>query len=483
MKEKNTKLLRNLLTLTIIILGSISFAFNQVNATTTSSGDLASTITTSSSISTSTITSVISLSNNSITVDGSTISEDTSSGIYLTYNIETNADLSSNLSNVTNKVINITKGGTYVFSGEITDAQIAVDVSDSETVNIILNGVSITCRTAPAIVIYNAYDSETAGEAGVNFYLADGTSNTVAGVHIPKSATYTVNGESKSYSKKYDGAISSEVSISFNGTGTLNISSDKEGIETKRNLTINDNGTYNIVGQDDCINASKDNESIITINGGIINCSVSSTASEGDAIDSNGSIIINGGTLNVYASATSPDSGLDSDLGTTINGGTIISTGNMYDEVKDSSTQNFIYLTFANQLSAGSKITIKDSSDNIIVEYTTDRTVTSFLYSSSLLSDGSYSVYVNDTLQWNGTTTSFAINSSSHTFSNVTDNGNTVNINNNRGGMLGQNNSSTTASTSNSTNKIMGIAFLGLGVVLVGIIATSLLKTKKKNEK
>ena len=54
---------------------------------------------------------------------------------------------------------------------------------------------------------------------------------------------------------------------------------------------------------------------------------------EGDGIDSNGYLVINDGHILVAADETSADSGLDSDLGIYLNGGTVLATGNMFDEI------------------------------------------------------------------------------------------------------------------------------------------------------
>ena len=258
--------------------------------------------------------------------------------IYVTKNTDTNEDVKD----VTEyQVVNIKKAGTYRISGSISNGQIAVDAGNSDEVKLILDGVDITCKTAPAIIIYNALDNQKEGEAGVTISLADNSENKITGSHLPKKATYTVNGESKTHSKKYDGAISSDVSLILDGNGKATINADNEGIEVKLHLTIN-GGNYEIISKDDGINANEDNVSVITINDGTIYVNVSDDGEEGDGIDSNGYIYVNGGTIYAFAHKTSPDSGLDSDCGIYINGGTVIGTGNMADEI---STKIYIHTT------------------------------------------------------------------------------------------------------------------------------------------
>ena len=52
--------------------------------------------------------------------------------------------------------ITITSGGTYVFTGTLTDGSITVSTQKTEDVRIILNGVDITCSDGPAINVAEA---------------------------------------------------------------------------------------------------------------------------------------------------------------------------------------------------------------------------------------------------------------------------------------------------------------------------------------
>ena len=315
--------------------------------------------------------------------------------IYVTKNTDTNEDVKD----VTEyQVVNIKKAGTYRISGSISNGQIAVDAGNSDEVKLILDGVDITCKTAPAIIIYNALDNQKEGEAGVTISLADNSENKITGSHLPKKATYTVNGESKTHSKKYDGAISSDVSLILDGNGKATINADNEGIEVKLHLTIN-GGNYEIISKDDGINANEDNVSVITINDGTIYVNVSDDGEEGDGIDSNGYIYVNGGTIYAFAHKTSPDSGLDSDCGIYINGGTVIGTGNMADEISTDSKQKYIYIQLANKISAGTLVAITDKNDNPIMAYRTEKQYQVLLFSSSDLDTDSYNVYTGGDIQ------------------------------------------------------------------------------------
>ncbi len=252
-----------------------------------------------------------------------------------------------------NPVLHITKAGIYSLSGT-WNGQISVEADAL----LILNGVTVTCTVAPAIVFtedtseHSTYTTEalvaaasmdvgkslldTLSQNLANIVLiADGSMNTVTGSNVyrimkaePKSSATKVNGSDISDQKKLykmDGAFYSYRSLAIcgedNATGILNIKSTTlEGLDSELHITI-ESGVINIEAPDDAINVNEDNISVFTMLGG--NLTIKST--NGDGIDSNGYVVIKGGTLNItagnQADFAAGEAGIDSEKGTYIASG------------------------------------------------------------------------------------------------------------------------------------------------------------------
>ena len=351
------------------------------------------------------------------------------------------------------KVININTLGDIEFSGESTGVMLGVDTNNRKgNINIILNNASIDTdsKKAPAIYVYNKDKNYTDCKVTIKTLL--GTENYIEGGKLKKVSLLGSNeldkyssyysGTSLSNYNKYtayygiytseeidnilfatvkadnedlqdgdpyyfykaSGAISSDIDLYFEGNGYLKVTSkNKEGIETKGNLTFSGGtGDYEIYAMDDCLNTTTASNSAsivrndLTIDVNTLLAMVSSDADEGDAIDSNGKLIINGGTIYAFAHPSSPDAGLDSGNGTYINGGIIVATGNMVDQVSSDSKQNFIYVSF-NDVNANDLIVIKKN-DDVIMAFKTSRDIKNLLYSSSNISNESYKVYKGGTI-------------------------------------------------------------------------------------
>ncbi len=326
----------------------------------------------------------VSLSDDKILVNGKEITEKATEKVYLSYKTENHEDVPAELAELQNRVITITDAGTYIFSGKATDVQLAVAAEDTDAVKVVLNGVDITCQTAAAIQVYSGADPRAEGEYGVTIELAEGSENIVNGSHTRKTEADNI---------KHDGAISSNISLGFEGKGSLTVNGDNEGIEVKYgHLTFN-GGNVTINSHDDPLNGSEDGVAVVTINDGYIYSSVTSDPQyEGDGLDSNGYIKINGGTAINLAHPYSMDSGIDSDCGSYINGGIVIGAGNMYDPIEAESEQLYMMLQFAE--STDDLLVITDANDKPVFAYDFPYSYSYIAFSTPELKEGIYHVYL-----------------------------------------------------------------------------------------
>lgn len=335
-----------------------------------------------------------------VTVDGVALSEqgNAETGVYLSrdivyyeektayesgnpYGEGTAGDMHSAQEAASHLVINITEPGNYRVSGKLDLGQIRVDLgkkADEDpdaVVNLVLDGVDITCTVAPAILFVNVYecdgdwsedtaksDVDTSG-AGANLILAEGSQNKVSGAYVAKIFK-DKDGEKKLW--KQDGAIYSYMSMNVYGPGALDLYAENEGLDTELHLTIN-GGSIAIRSGNDGINTNEDGVSVTTVNGGTIHI-IAGLGKEGDGIDSNGYLVINGGTV-VSSANPASDAGLDSDLGSYINGGTVIALGSTMDWAESDSNQVTMNLQFADYQSGGSAIVVTQEDGTAVFAY------------------------------------------------------------------------------------------------------------------
>lgn len=244
-----------------------------------------------------------------------------SEAVKITLN-KTTATVSGSGAKADGSTITITEEGVYVVSGTLEDGQIIVDASDSDKVQIVLDGVHINCKTNAAIYVREADK--------VFITLAENSRNTLGGGN-----EYTQIDDNT-----VDGVIFSKSDLVCNGTGSLTIEADyKHGIVSKDDLVIT-GGTYKIAAADNGITA-KDQIKIldgsfdidaansavkakntddtelgnIYIAGGIF-----TIEAEQDGFHATGSIVVDDGTITV----NSGDDGFHAELDTVIHGGTIL---------------------------------------------------------------------------------------------------------------------------------------------------------------
>ncbi|MBR1822882.1 MAG: carbohydrate-binding domain-containing protein, partial [Ruminococcus sp.] len=231
------------------------------SSTTTTSTTTTTTTTTSSTDPVAAIT-YIHLKGSSITVDGDNAA-------------------------VSGTTVTISHSGTYMIDGTLDDGQINVNIpdeaADAETVKLYLNGVNITGRSAPAILVTNAKNT--------SINLVDGSENTIS------------DGDT-AYAGDNLGAAVIEAKDDLTikggdlGTGVLNLTANtQDGISCNNDIKIT-GGVVNVT----TLNATDKTDAIkgktsVTVKDGKI-----TVDAEGDGIKSSkGSVAVSGGTTSIKA--------------------------------------------------------------------------------------------------------------------------------------------------------------------------------------
>ena len=194
--------------------------------------------------------------------------------------------------------VSITEEGVYVISGTAKNCTITVNADDTAKVQLVLDGLSITNETKPAIFVTSADK--------VFVTTTDGSTNTL-----------TVTGELAAIGdEKVTGAIHSKDDITFNGKGTLVVSSSANGIVGKDDVKFT-GGTYQITAGNHAI---KGNDSV-RIADGTFELKATKDAIHADNSDDPalGYVYVKGGTFTMDAGSD----GIEGDAFVVVDGGTM----------------------------------------------------------------------------------------------------------------------------------------------------------------
>lgn len=200
--------------------------------------------------------------------------------------------------------VEITKAGTYILTGTLSNSSILINASKEDTVRLVLDNANITSSSFAAI-----YSSQA---KKVIISLPEGTSNA-----IEDASTYT-----KTVEDDVTSAIFIKDDLTINGKGTLTITANnKDAITSKDTLKLME-GTYDITAKDDGI-VGRD---FLYVHDGNYTLHV-----EGDGLkttydtdDTKGDMVIEAGTFNI----TAGNDGFQAEHSLTIYDGTFdITTG------------------------------------------------------------------------------------------------------------------------------------------------------------
>ena len=129
---------------------------------------------------------------------------------------------------VNGSCVTITDEGTYVVAGTLNDGCLVVRADDTDKVQLVLNGASITCSDSAALYVAEADK--------VFVTTAAGTQNTLA-----NGGAYAENEEAN-----IDGAVFSRSDLTLNGAGSLAVTAAAgHGIVSKDDLVVT-SGSYTI---------------------------------------------------------------------------------------------------------------------------------------------------------------------------------------------------------------------------------------------
>lgn len=157
----------------------------------------------------------------------------------------TTATASSNSVKISGSTVTITEEATYVISGTLSDGMIVVNAPETAKLQLVFNGINITKSTSAALYIIEADK--------VFVTLADGTENILA-----NGGSFTAIDENN-----IDGAVYSKQDLTFNGTGSLTVTSPAgHGIVCKDDLVIT-GGTYTVNSSSHGVDA---NDSVRIVN-------------------------------------------------------------------------------------------------------------------------------------------------------------------------------------------------------------------------
>lgn len=203
---------------------------------------------------------------------------------------------------ISGNIITITKEGTYVFSGALSEGQIIVD-ADSAKVQLVLDNADVTSASSAAIYVKNADKTFiTLAEGSENILMNTAEyeaidDNNIDAVIFSKD-DLTLNGKGTlTINSEYGHGIVSKDDLKLVG-GTYNITAENHALSGKDSVRIAD-GTYNLTSGKDGIhseNADDDEKGFVYIASG--DFTIEST---GDGIDASYVVQIDDGDFDITA--------------------------------------------------------------------------------------------------------------------------------------------------------------------------------------
>lgn len=131
----------------------------------------------------------------------------------------------SEIVDISDSVITISKEGTYILSGSLSEGQVVVDAAETDKIQLVLDNAVIQCSTSAALYVRQADK--------VFLTLADGSENQLSN----REDFIAID------DNHVDAVIFSKEDLTLNGTGSLNISAAYgHGIVSKDDLVLTGGG-------------------------------------------------------------------------------------------------------------------------------------------------------------------------------------------------------------------------------------------------
>ncbi|MCD5028081.1 carbohydrate-binding domain-containing protein [Enterococcus asini] len=305
------------------------------------------------------------------------------------------------------------RGGDYTLTTTAGDGIQANNDEDAEKGYVAIDGGSFAITSGQDAIqaetnlsVQNAQMSlQTAEGAGSTNLDTEGSYKGLkaGGALVVASGNYELN--------TADDALHADDTVAING-GTITAATGDDGIHGDNSVTINEGtvtisqsyegieaaeiyfkgGEVNVTATDDGINAGggsdtestgqfgadsfggggpgggdqADDSKFIEVSGGVVQVSA-----EGDGVDSNGNITMTGGTLLVNGPVSGGNGALDYNGTFVQSGGTLMAAGtsDMASNISDSSSQTAVDIYFNSNQSAGTLVTLTDSSGKLVAGF------------------------------------------------------------------------------------------------------------------
>ena len=300
---------------------------------------------------------------------------------------------------VSGSKVTISHSGTYNIKGTLNDGQICVDIPDETvdngTVKLIFNGVNITGKNAPAILVQNAEKT--------SITIADGTENTITdgdnlyngdfldAAIIEAKDDFTIKGGDEGTGKltvtaNKQLAISCNNDLKFTGgtvkIETLDTENGNDAVKGKKSVTVKD-AKLRIDSEGDGLKSSKGS---VTIESGDVKIKAAK-----DAVQAETDIVISGGKVRAFG-----DRGLTAVGTVNISGGEVLATAtdNQCETIQSTEAPTLMF-DLVKEWKKNNPVAITTTSNDILFEVDTTKKFRYIIVSSDKFDTSTpYRLYV-----------------------------------------------------------------------------------------